>query len=215
MLVLWKTNCGAVLAKHHVSVGVLLREGIVTGWLAKESGWTPTCKEGKDCDYCEGGSKNYAAEELRRSYIIVQASRDVREHSRGAAVGELNVENVEMVMHRVAVLARTERNHVFESWCVINLGKELWRNKKACLCDDWEVCMGCTKLRPERVRFIHIERYKGVFPHPEVPWFAGVTNAIDGVRQFDCEAIVWLNCRGTWPWLEEAEYQRHAAEALP
>jgi hypothetical protein len=48
----------------------------------------------------------------------------VHEHSREAAIGQLSVENVEMVMGRVASLARTEMNDV-RIWCICNLGKKL------------------------------------------------------------------------------------------
>jgi hypothetical protein len=40
-------HCDVLLVKHHVSVGVLLREGVATWWLAKESGRMPACREGK------------------------------------------------------------------------------------------------------------------------------------------------------------------------
>jgi hypothetical protein len=108
-----------------VFVDVLLREGVATWWLAKESGWMPACRERNDCDYCEGGSKDYEALEFRRSYIVVQASRVVHEHSRETAMGQLGVENVETVMDRVAGLACTERNDVVGIWCVCNLRKIL------------------------------------------------------------------------------------------
>jgi hypothetical protein len=111
--------------KHHVSVGVLLQESVVKWWLTKESGWTPACGEGKDRNYSRGGSNNFEVGEFRRSCIVVQASRYVREHSRRAAMGQLSVENVEIVMSRVAGLARTERNDVVGIWCVCNLGKKL------------------------------------------------------------------------------------------
>jgi hypothetical protein len=42
-----------------------------------------------------------------------------------------------------------------------------------------------------------------VFPDSKMPWFTGVTDAIDGVRDFDREAIVWLKCRGMWLWEKE------------
>jgi hypothetical protein len=189
------TNCGAVLKDHGVSVSVLLRFARATGWLVRESGRVPVWEEVEWDNHREGDGKGHAAAELGRSYIVVQAEDDLQVSSRRAALGELDLENLEDAM---AVAVRPSRTR-FDTWGTSRLVTILGRGR----CSMYDICFGgrgsrlcsrCGGTDGNRLgsRFIYVDRYRGVFPYGEVAWFTGVTDAVDAVRDVYCGVKTWL-----------------------
>jgi hypothetical protein len=191
-------NYMIVFVQHGVSVGVLLEDGAMRGWLTKESGRVPAwC--GKEA--CTRQSLGFTPLQLRKAYVVVQTDVSANQGYRRAAVGQLNAENLEIVMDRVAELLWTKRRFSFH---VGYLAAGLCHSSGGCLCGEngrvcdkcrWAEVSGGKRRRwvKRECHFILVERYEGPFPRPEVPWFTGVTEVMDVMRTTDVVSP-WLAC---------------------
>jgi hypothetical protein len=180
--------------KHGVSVSVLLERGVMTGQLVKECGQLPVCN---DKEYCSMGCGDFTASQLRKAYVVVEASWRKTYDRRAAAFGELSAENLKVVIGRVGCLALLEGGSSDDDWFVRFLEHGLCQSDAVCCgCSMYVLCEDCAMLDKTKVgrRFILVKEYMGPFPRSDVRWFTGVTDVMGAKRTQGGVGARWLSC---------------------
>jgi hypothetical protein len=182
-----------------VSVGVLFHNGVMGGWLTRESGQHPVCSDERLCiNSAKNGGKRFTPSQVRKAYVVVQAGSTMLEHYRSAVFGELSVENVEIVLGCAARVACTKGRDRSDDCCVRQLGVGFRESSSGrCLCDTkgGEHRKGLVgRQSMEMRRFVLVSRYCGPFPNGGVPWFTGVTDVMDARQTLFPLSGVWLAC---------------------
>jgi hypothetical protein len=188
-----------VFVQHGVSVSVVLDCGVVAGCLVKESGRVPACSSTENCrKYRGGGGSETGPLQVRKAYVVLQARASMLTQRFVAAVGELDADNVEVVLGHVPCLARQDCAGWFDFWCVNQLTRGLFQScVTGCWCSNGVgVCDCCTSvIQTELVlRFITVYSYSGVFPYSGAPWYTGITDVMDAERCESQQRGTWLAC---------------------
>jgi hypothetical protein len=185
-----RANGVEALRRFSVSLGLLFSNGMIRGWLTRESGSLPDCVDRQSCG-CTVGA--LAGADARASYLAVLADYGGWVSS-SVALGRLSEASLDQVVIRMASIANREGRSWEAAFCVAKLGQGLCASTGVCTCSALRnVCTECLEVQRRQPHFVVAERYdrRG---RSGLLWFHGLTDAIDGGSHLLQKREPWLIC---------------------